>query len=279
MTRYSMLQKDNIMISCNRHRQTEPHDHEFMELVYVLDGRAVHMAGGIRKEVKKGDYFIIDYGITHQYVEGNGVFEVMNCLFTPELIDKALAGCRDFREMITHYLIKFSYRNPETISATTIFQDDDGQIYQLMQKMRTEHETQRPGYVELMRCFLIEVIISMMRKLGEGSSRAAEDSCCQYVLDYIDENYMQSITLSDLGRRLHFSLPYLSKKIKDQMGESFSSMLQKKRIQNSCHLLANTENSVEEIAELVGYKDVKFFRGMFRKQLQMTPREFRRLHR
>jgi YesN/AraC family two-component response regulator len=63
------------------------------------------------------------------------------------------------------------------------------------------------------------------------------------------------------------------------MGMSFNEYLQKKRIEQSCRLISNTEKKITEIAEIVGYRDVKFFNQIFKKHLKMTPREFKKIHR
>jgi YesN/AraC family two-component response regulator len=59
------------------------------------------------------------------------------------------------------------------------------------------------------------------------------------------------------------------------MNMTFSSYLQKVRINNACRLLANTNNKIEEIAHFVGYSDTKFFNSIFKKVLGSTPREYR----
>ena len=44
-------------------------------------------------------------------------------------------------------------------------------------------------------------------------------------------------------------------------------------------LLANSDRSLEEVAGMVGYQDMKYFRTVFRRYWSMTPREFRSAYR
>ena len=58
---------------------------------------------------------------------------------------------------------------------------------------------------------------------------------------------------------------------------TFRAYLQKMRIEKSCELLRKSDLPVSEIAETVGYSDMKFFNSIFKKTLHMTPGEYRKL--
>ena len=47
------------------------------------------------------------------------------------------------------------------------------------------------------------------------------------------------------------------------------------RATEACRLLANTKEKITGIAEMVGYRDMTAFYGMFRRTVGMTPREYR----
>ena len=59
----------------------------------------------------------------------------------------------------------------------------------------------------------------------------------------------------------------------------FLEYLQRIRLEQSCRLLEHSDRSIPEIAALCGYGDIKSFNRLFREALNMTPREFRKLHR
>src|SRR5689334_17154689 len=67
------------------------HGHEFVELVYVVRGRGLHIFEGASYAVQAGDVFIINPGETHAYfVEPGEQLEIINCLFMPSFIPDAL---------------------------------------------------------------------------------------------------------------------------------------------------------------------------------------------
>ncbi|MBE6564858.1 MAG: helix-turn-helix domain-containing protein [Ruminococcaceae bacterium] len=263
-------------ITRRNHRATSMHYHDYFELVYVCAGSAVHKTSTETRKVKSGNYFIIDYGTHHKYEDGDEQFEIINCLFLPEFIDGSLMGCTSFREIASCYLIKFHYADLLGLPVNRAFDDDDGEIRRLFEKMSLAFEQKSIGYQELIRCYLIEIILSTLCKLSGGASGEYSDEKVAYICQYVEKHYRQSIRLVDICEEMHFSLPYISKTFKSVTGETFGHYLQSVRIRNACHLLAQSEKSVEEIAYEVGYSDTKHFRKIFKEHMKMSPLHFKK---
>lgn len=255
------------------------HDHDFLELTYVVQGRATHVIGERTSVIGQGDYFIVDYGVPHKYDQiGQTPFVVINCLFLPRLIDETLSDCRRFQDLADNYLIKFNYRNLSEQPTGMIFHDHDGHIGQLFSRLAKESNEKPVGHQEMMRCQLIEILIDTMRRLHRPAGEPEESELVQYITDQIEKNFMEKLSLAELSKKCCYSLAYVSKRFKEETGMTFQSYLQAIRIRESCRLLANTSKKVAEISGLVGYSDAKFFNQLFKKQMGMTPREFKKLY-
>lgn len=125
---------------------------------------------------------------------------------------------------------------------------------------------------------LIELIIHTMREI-QKENELVYSSAERYVMDFVNENYMEKITLGELAAELKYSLPYLSRIFRKSCGMTFENFLQKTRIEQSCRLLANTDKKIIDIAECVGYTDLKFFNVIFKRYMNMTPGKYRKLYR
>jgi two-component system response regulator YesN len=68
----------------------------------------------------------------------------------------------------------------------------------------------------------------------------------------------------------------VSKRFKEDVGVSFVSYLQNYRVMQGCRLLTSTRHSLTEIAEMVGYRDVKFFSSLVKRITGLSPADFRR---
>ena len=268
------LSKHKINVHTLTQMNIELHSHNFYELVYVIDGCAEQTLCESTVHVQKGDYFIIDYGSYHSYSNCRN-FEIINCLFMPEFIDKTLSGCTSFAQLITNYLIRFNYTILSKVPANNVFTDTDGRICALFESLLEEYTSGKHGFIELMRCALIEILVRSLRSIVDPAKPQRHATTLK-LTRYVDEHFAENISLSHLGRELNFSLPYLSRLFHREVGISFQQYLQKTRIEHSCRLLAETRMSITQIAQEVGYSDTKHFSKIFRETVHMSPREFRR---
>ena len=157
-----------------------------------------------------------------------------------------------------------------------MYHDYDGNILATLEKMADEYRDKKPGYIEMIRCKLIEIIINTMRTSSVELAYNEESGISQYVTDYVTLNYAQPLKLSEICNQLGYSLPYVSKKFKDETGETFVECLQRIRLEEACRLLGNTGINIETVAQRVGYTDIKYFRTLFKYVLGMTPKQFRK---
>lgn len=277
-TKGHFSEDSRIDVMSIRQADLQSHQHAFLEMAYITGGRGLHTLDGAEMEVEKGDYFIVNYGTEHAYQTiGGQPFELVNILFQPDLIDKSLAGCRSFQDLINHYLIQVSPSALERPPADVMYRDADGTIYELVCKIREEFEGRAPGYIALIRCHIIEIIVKTMRticKSGESFSGGSMDE----VKAYLDDRYMEAVTLTETARRFGFSPAYLSRRFKQETGSGFMEYLHQRRMLQSGRMLANTDMKVGEVAELAGYADVKFFTSLFKKHWGMTPGEFKKAY-
>ena len=100
----------------------------------------------------------------------------------------------------------------------------------------------------------------------------------QQVKEYLQENYTQRITLNSAAALVYLTPTYLSKLFAEVEGMGFSEYLSALRIQHAKEALLDYHRRIYEIAAQVGYQDVKHFMKVFKKQVGMTPREYRESH-
>ena len=100
-------------------------------------------------------------------------------------------------------------------------------------------------------------------------------SVLQQIVEEIQKNYTENITLTGLAEAYSLSTGYLSSLLKEQLGMSFSEYLTAKRIQKAKELLLDETLSVEAVAEQAGYRDYFYFTKVFKKNAGMSPSKYR----
>lgn len=97
------------------------------------------------------------------------------------------------------------------------------------------------------------------------------------VLHFLDDHYMEDVSLQKLAERFYVNASYLSRLFKEEAGEIFTKYLMKLRIERARHLLQSTHLKVYEVSEAVGYNDVKYFNKIFKDLTGLTPADHRSL--
>lgn len=97
------------------------------------------------------------------------------------------------------------------------------------------------------------------------------------ILSYMHENY-RSTCVEDISRHFFISRSYLSRVFKAHMNTTVIQALQQIRMQHACDYLQNTQLSVQNISDAVGYGDVTFFIRTFKKMFHVTPLQYRKQH-
>ncbi|MBQ9760262.1 MAG: helix-turn-helix domain-containing protein [Clostridia bacterium] len=256
------------------------HEHNFLELTYITGNAVEHNLDGQKVVLREGDYCIVDYGSRHSYSSmGSNGFSNIDCLFLPELLDPVLKDTKSLRSVLEHYLLDFNMQAMVQNPSRTVFHDDTGEVRALLAKIEEEMQRHAAGYRALIRCYLIEILMLTMRRIDGVQAAATGQNISSFLTEYIAEHYMEPLTLHELATRLNYSLPYISKRFKEDTGVSFVNYLQNYRVMQGCRLLSATKHSLSEITEMVGYRDVKFFSELVKRMTGLSPRDFRRRYR
>lgn len=268
-------QEDKLVILPYIQEDIGAHDHKFFELVYITGGTTYHTLNESTQKLSAGNYFIVDLGSTHRYSKSKNL-TLINCLFLPETIDEGLKGCFSFEELVHSCLIRYYKLYLGKQSANRIFYDADGSVLRLMEGMMSEYSQKEMGYQEIFRCRLLEIMILTLRSIT-GETVDYPNTLIQEIFSYIHIHYSDSHILSGFCEEYHYAPQYISRKFPEETGFTIMEYVQKVRMEKSCELLAGTGFQVWEIAQKVGYADMKFFNQVFKKFIKMTPTEYRKL--
>ncbi len=271
--------KDKIAVFLERQRDMWVHAHSFFELVYITGGTAVHTLNGITENVKKGDFFLVDYGSAHSYTDSKD-FSLINCLFCPEIIDETLIGCESAESLLQICLVRYYRQYQGQSIANHMFHDSDGIIEKLLMELYKEFTEKKMGYEEILRCKLLEILIQIMRNnLTENRMKFVKNtdkSVVGELIAYTHMHYKEKALLNRFCEEHHYSVPYISRIFRQETGMPASEYLRRVRMQKVCDLLTGSDLQVQEIARFCGYEDMAHFRRVFSEIFHMSPREYRR---
>lgn len=246
------------------------HQHKYFELVYVLRGTAKRKLSDASIPVSAGDYYVANPLSAHGYEDLQDL-EVVNCLFLPEYIDRALTDCPSISALLSNRMLRFGV--PVDISiADRVFHDTDGSVGRIVKNMEREYAECHTGHMEMLRCYLTQVLVYAARAC---ETRIPHEAVTK-VMEHLKTHYTESLSLDALSRLTGYTPQYLSNLFSDEVGISIQSFLQRIRIEEACKLLISTSLPVAEVAAAVGYQDTRHFSKVFRRYHIVSPREYRK---
>ena len=270
-----ILAKGSAYINrCVVNQPTSYHSHNFVEIAYVSEGEGTHNINGAELPIKKGNITLINYDVPHKFVPADDPLIVYNCIFTPALFDEMLSGSRNFFDINNHFLLGNFYTNDFTGYINAIAgSSENAHILNIFERMLQEYERKQIGYKEIIRGYLIELLVIIFRlqmQTGDQKSHKILDS-----LDYINAHYTQDLKLEQLAAISNTSITNFCRLFKSLTGTTVTHYIQTLRIEEACRLLSSTDKNVIEIASDVGYSDMKHFYDIFKKITHKLPKEFR----
>lgn len=96
------------------------------------------------------------------------------------------------------------------------------------------------------------------------------------VFDYIEANYHQGITLSDVALAVGYSSAYLTNRVAKETGDTVNGWILKRRMAAARPLLKNTNKTIEQIAIALGYQNACHFSRQFRQHHGLPPKAWRK---
>ncbi len=240
------------------------HKHEDMlEIVFIRDGRGTHIIGDKEYKTKKGDILIYNKNVLHDERSNNENYVSTYVCGISKLHLKGLSE---------------NQLNPDNIEPVIHSGEHFEAIESLFKIMYSEVFSNRKG-VEKTCNYLMLSLISIVVRLVELSGNKKEEEeyeLGQRIKKYIDENFLENLSIKSLSKELGISQYYLMHTFKDKTGYSPMQYIIKRKIGEAQNLLINTDYSITEIAESLGYDNPNYFNMLFTKTIGMPPGKYRK---
>jgi len=119
-------------------------------------------------------------------------------------------------------------------------------------------------------CHLADQLLAQGETKDAGHLRKVKND----IEKYVAQHYREDIFLPGIAREMNYSSAYFSKLFKQCFQRNFITYLTDVRIQTAKDLIQNTDMTIREIGEKVGYKDPNYFTKVFRKVVGTSPSEY-----
>lgn len=266
------------------HECTLDHTHNYMQLWYCLHGSFRHVVNGQAFTQRAGDFIVVPPYCSHQIDTSNSDPD-LRFIFC-DLSDDFLAIFPESNEKST--LFNLVYLRPMLMGAQEMrpFLSFNGEtakkieaLYmELLHEFKNSSESSHP-YI---RATLIR-LLTLIAQEYETVMPTKEDllykkyrTAIQDALDYIESNYTDNITLSQIAKISLMSVRSFSFVFKHITGKTFLEYLQSLRVHRACNLLRNSNETLTQICIHCGFSDITYFGRVFKKITGMSPSSYRK---
>lgn len=251
------------------------HWHDELELVVIKKGRGIVSVDLKKQAVTAGDIVLIRPGQLHSIGQDrNKSMEYENILFKPELL---ISGSHDL--CATRYLLPFvnGRISSETFLCPSLsYYEEAAECIQRIDLLcDTRPEAYQLALKSLLFRFFYILISNRQKKETSSASQTKSLEKMKVILKYIEEHYMEHITIEDMAAVSYYSKSHFMKFFKLHMGTSFIEYLNEYRLLMAGRLLASSDETILEIAEKCGFENLSYFNRMFRKKYGISPGKWR----
>lgn len=242
------------------------HSHDFLEIIFILDGIGTITIDDLNYKVMKGDILIYNAGIMHH--EDNAPEAPMEARFAA------------FHKIQLKNLPANCILPPKS---KCIFKA--GKLYSvlisLFDMINIEITEKNEFYLEIVESISKTLLMYIFRIINQEQGcleLVNKETLLMDILNYIDCNFTNDIGLAEIASECFINKYYVSHLFADHLGMTVGQYIRNKRIELAKKLLIQTDDPISVIAEKCGFHDTNYFGRLFKIATSTTLLKFRKNH-
>lgn len=271
MNEYEIIQHpqiDGITLFFDTLSYRTPHFHEDWEMVWVMEGELSIRYSGRQCVAGQGEIAVLGPLQLHE-LQAAGQECTFLCLqVSPQLLEQLFPAAG---RTLPEGLLLREYLTP----------DEYGQFQQILHKTARAY-LEQPDFYQLycggQVCLLWHTLFTHMpcRVLSaeEGTQAQKRNARLARLLEFVDQNYMQKIRLSDFAKAEGCTINHMSFFVHQCLGQSFQQYVDTVRFHCACKLIDAGNTRMTDVCFQAGFSDYRYFCRAFRQRLGITPEEY-----
>jgi YesN/AraC family two-component response regulator len=253
------------------------HTHDGVEIYYFIRGNSNYVIGEEIYDLLPGDMLLINGSTIHRANPSKDVSYIRSYVNFTESYLQGLVQDSMFEKLISLFdsvsglLIRWNVEEREEIE----------NFYRAIQR---ENERELFGHELILKTSLIQFLIKIYRKskhlieMLPTQKQSHSQANVRRILQYINQNFTESINLADLSKALHLNKYYMCHCFKEVTGYTINNYLMSKRIEEAKKMLRTTDEPIGEISEKLGFNTSVHFSRLFKQHAGVSPLNFRKLN-
>jgi AraC-like DNA-binding protein/mannose-6-phosphate isomerase-like protein (cupin superfamily) len=262
----------------HEHDLTEvEHFHDFVEIVFILNGQGVQQLEGNAYNVSTGDVFVLQGYQRHYFKDASSV-DIVNVMFDtsrhPNLISERVKQMEGYKALfILEPQLRSSRRYGNMLHLT---REELAPFEWIINCMFAEQKNRREGHEILLVNHLEELIILLARHVASITNTKAKALLrLSKLINFLENNFADEIYTENLAAQAFMSKRNFIRIFQEAVGMSPNKYLRQIRLQKARSLLGESSMQIDEIASVCGFGDSNFFIKCFKQAYAITPNKYR----
>lgn len=254
------------------------HRHEYMEIVYLLEGE-IHMEiEGKSILMKKNNICIMDKNVKHSNKPLSENDLAVNILLTSQKFDSVFMHLLSDDNYISNFIINSFYSDNKTKKYMIHEIEQNSFLESVLINLICEY------YSDSIRCeskingcllLLFTELSRVFNKPSEIKIKKKHSKIKEDIMEYLKNQYKDT-SLLKAAEHFHFHPNYLSSLVKKEFGKNFKDLLIDIRMVEAAKMLRTTNKKINIIVDEIGYSNEAYFYRQFKDKYNMTPFEYRK---
>lgn len=242
------------------------HTHGYIELYFLVSGGRRYFFNHSIYDIDPGDIVIIARNELHRTaIRGTKGFDRYLLCFDIKDLNafESELNHTDYSKIISSGCYSFS---PQCSS----------QLTDIFEKLYSEYSNNKKYRDAYIRNYLHQILLILLRHGNSKAPSTGETALkIQQVAEYISSNYKNEITLETASKIACMEKTYFSKRFKKLTGFKFNEYLKEIRLKEAKKMLIETDISISDISQLIGFSSTNYFGDTFKKNIGLSPTQYR----
>lgn len=243
------------------------HWHTEYEIIRILSGELELSLNDDIKTYKKGDVIFVTDGVLHGGTPNDCVYECI--VFDLKILLKDNHACtKTIQDIINHRITVNSLLTENNEKILPVVKN----LFHALSRKKVAYEFMTQGYLYQLLGIIVQEHLYSEQALGDIPPERLEP--IKNVLEYIEKNYSNNISLDQLAREAGMNPKYFCRYFKGMTGRTPVDYLNYYRIECACEMLSTQDLSVKETSISCGFNDESYFIKTFHKYKNVTPKQY-----
>lgn len=247
--------------------------HDRIEIMYVIKGECTLEAEGQKYQLKNGDFILLNADVPHRIImKKDEHCRMLNAEFG--FVEKS-SGMSSVRELLgEEFLNTELFRDKKS----HIVFKDSANVYSYLKTLVAEVSKNGGVSSRIVQLQIAQLILKIAELYSEHQYNTPIKSIIHIrkSVSYINTHYFDDIKIDKLAEYVGVHTNYLQRIFREHMEKTLVEYITDVRIEKAKELLSSTDIAIVDLCLYVGINSRQYFTYLFKKNVGMTPRQYRK---